>query len=48
MVGYWLLQSVAATKALHQFVTAPHRWDKTLHAPRSGRPHGPGSGPLGL
>lgn len=37
MVGYWLLQSVAATKALHQFVTDPHRWDKTLHAPRSGR-----------
>jgi hypothetical protein len=34
---YWLLQSVAATKALHQFVTDPHRWDKTLHAPRSGR-----------
>lgn len=37
MAGYWLLQSVAATKALHQFVTAPHRWDKTSHAPRSGR-----------
>jgi hypothetical protein len=42
MVIYWLLQSLAAAKALHQFVTAPHRWDKTLHAPRS-RPH---SGPL--
>lgn len=40
MAGYWLLQSVAAVKALHQFVTAPHRWDKTLHAPRSGRPGG--------
>lgn len=38
MAGYWLLQSVAATKALHQFVTAPHRWDKTQHAPRSGPP----------
>lgn len=36
MAGYWPLQSVAATKALHQFVTAPHRWDKTRHAPRSG------------
>jgi cellulose synthase/poly-beta-1,6-N-acetylglucosamine synthase-like glycosyltransferase len=35
MVGYWLLQSVAAAKALHQFVTAPHRWDKTLHTPRA-------------
>lgn len=35
---YWLAQSVAATKALHQFVTAPHRWDKTRHAPRSGPP----------
>lgn len=34
---YWVLQSVAAAKALHQFVTAPHRWDKTLHVPRSGR-----------
>lgn len=39
MVGYWLLQSVAAVKALHQFITAPHQWDKTLHAPRS-RPPG--------
>ena len=37
MVWYWLLQSVAATKAMHQFVTAPHHWDKTRHAPRSGR-----------
>lgn len=36
MVGYWLLQSAAAAKALHQFVAAPHRWDKTRHAPRSG------------
>ena len=34
---YWLLQGVAAAKALHQFVTDPHRWDKTLHVPRSGR-----------
>ncbi|MET3665979.1 cellulose synthase/poly-beta-1,6-N-acetylglucosamine synthase-like glycosyltransferase [Caulobacter sp. 1776] len=38
MAFYWLLQSVAAVKALHQFVTAPHHWDKTRHAPRSGRP----------
>ncbi|WP_297507988.1 glycosyltransferase [uncultured Caulobacter sp.] len=38
MAGYWILQSLAAAKALYQFVTAPHRWDKTLHAPRSGRP----------
>ena len=37
MAGYWVLQSLAAGKALHQFVTAPHHWDKTLHAPRSGR-----------
>jgi cellulose synthase/poly-beta-1,6-N-acetylglucosamine synthase-like glycosyltransferase len=35
---YWLFQSAAAVKALYQFITAPHRWDKTLHAPRSGRP----------
>lgn len=42
MVWYWLLQSLAATKAMHQFITAPHRWDKTLHAPRSA----PGSGRL--
>jgi len=38
MPAYWLLQSVAAAKALHQFITAPHRWDKTRHAPRSGPP----------
>jgi hypothetical protein len=34
---YWLCQSVAAAKALHQFIVAPHHWDKTRHAPRSGR-----------
>lgn len=45
MVWYWFLQSQAAAKALHQLITAPHRWDKTLHAPRSGRPLGRGSGP---
>lgn len=37
MAGYWILQSAAAARALHQFVTAPHRWDKTQHVPRSGR-----------
>lgn len=37
MPAYWLFQSAAAVKALHQFITAPHRWDKTQHAPRSGR-----------
>ncbi|MDR6625095.1 cellulose synthase/poly-beta-1,6-N-acetylglucosamine synthase-like glycosyltransferase [Caulobacter segnis] len=37
MPFYWLLQSVAAARALAQFVTDPHRWDKTQHAPRSGR-----------
>lgn len=36
---YWLMQSAAAVKALHQFITAPHRWDKTRHTPRSGPPH---------
>ena len=41
MPAYWILQSVAAAKALHQFVTDPHRWDKTLHVPRSGRRAGP-------
>jgi cellulose synthase/poly-beta-1,6-N-acetylglucosamine synthase-like glycosyltransferase len=44
MAGYWLLQSLAAVKALHQFVTAPHHWDKTLHAPRAAarsRPQAP-------
>lgn len=34
---YWLSQGVAAAKALGQFVTDPHRWDKTHHVPRSGR-----------
>lgn len=40
MPFYWLLQSIAAAKALHQFITAPHRWDKTRHTPRSGPPGG--------
>jgi len=28
---YWLLQSVAAYKALHEFVRHPFRWNKTEH-----------------
>lgn len=40
MPVYWLFQSAAAVKALHQFITAPHRWDKTRHTPRSGPPGG--------
>lgn len=47
MPAYWLAQSLAAVKALHQFITAPHRWDKTQHAPRSGPHAAPHSGPLG-
>lgn len=39
MPVYWLCQSLAAIKALHQFVVAPHHWDKTLHVPRSGPSH---------
>ncbi|NQE64932.1 glycosyltransferase [Caulobacter sp. RHG1] len=41
MAFYWLLQSLAAAKALQQFVTDPHRWDKTAHAPRVGPRSGP-------
>lgn len=49
MPVYWLLQSAAALKALHQFITAPHRWDKTRHTPRTGPPTSgpPTSGPSG-
>lgn len=36
MPFYWVCQSLAAVKALHQFIVAPHHWDKTLHVPRSG------------
>ncbi|MDB5454818.1 MAG: CESA-like glycosyltransferase [Caulobacter sp.] len=35
---YWPLQSVAAARASLQLVREPHRWDKTRHAPRTGRP----------
>jgi hypothetical protein len=51
MVLYWLLQSVAAGKALQQFITAPHHWDKTRHTARAtsvfGSRPGPHSGRAG-
>jgi glycosyltransferase XagB len=28
---YWVLQSVAAWKALYQLITKPHYWEKTVH-----------------
>jgi cellulose synthase/poly-beta-1,6-N-acetylglucosamine synthase-like glycosyltransferase len=34
-IFYWPLQSVAAARALRQFVVAPFHWDKTPHTPRS-------------
>ena len=37
-VFYWPLQSIAATKALWQFVVAPSHWDKTPHTPRAANP----------
>lgn len=37
-VLYWPLQSIAATKALWQFVVAPFHWDKTPHTPRAANP----------
>ncbi|CAN5211799.1 glycosyltransferase [soil metagenome] len=37
-VFYWPLQSIAATKALWQFIVAPFHWDKTPHTPRSANP----------
>ena len=37
-VFYWPLQSLAATKALWQFVVAPFHWDKTPHTPRTANP----------
>ena len=37
-VFYWPLQSIAATKALWQFVVAPFHWDKTPHTPRAANP----------
>jgi hypothetical protein len=38
MAGYWPMWILASPRALWQFFFAPHRWDKTLHAPRTGRP----------
>ena len=37
-IFYWPLQSLAAAKALRQFVVAPFHWDKTPHTPRSMNP----------
>jgi cellulose synthase/poly-beta-1,6-N-acetylglucosamine synthase-like glycosyltransferase len=37
-VGYWPLQSLAAIRALWQFVVAPFHWDKTPHTPRAANP----------
>jgi len=37
-IFYWPLQSLAAAKALRQFVVAPFHWDKTPHAPRAAHP----------
>ncbi len=34
---YWLLISLAAYRALYQLMTAPHRWEKTEHTPRTVR-----------
>ncbi len=36
-LAYWPLQSLAAVRASVQFVLDPYRWDKTPHAPRTGR-----------
>jgi len=36
--AYWPLQSVAAARALWQWIHQPYRWDKTSHAPRPLRP----------
>ena len=38
MAPYWLMWVFASPRALWQFFFAPHRWDKTRHAPRTGRP----------
>ena len=36
--AYWPLQSIAAARALWQWIRQPYRWDKTSHAPRPLRP----------
>ncbi|OYX72715.1 MAG: family 2 glycosyl transferase [Caulobacter sp. 32-67-35] len=38
MVGYWMMWIFASPRAVWQFFFAPHQWDKTTHAPRTGRP----------
>ena len=37
-IFYWPLQSIAAAKALRQFIVAPFHWDKTPHTPRAANP----------
>ncbi|HZA01515.1 MAG TPA: glycosyltransferase [Hyphomicrobiaceae bacterium] len=37
MPFYWLLTSLAAYRALFQFVVAPYHWEKTDHRPRGPR-----------
>lgn len=37
-IFYWPLQSLAAAKALGQFIVAPFHWDKTPHTPRAANP----------
>jgi len=38
MVAYWMMWVFASPRAVWQFFFAPHRWDKTSHTPRTGRP----------
>jgi len=38
MAGYWMMWVFASPRAIWQFFVAPHRWDKTSHTPRTGRP----------
>ncbi|WP_170150303.1 glycosyltransferase family 2 protein [Maricaulis maris] len=40
MPGYWLLQTLAAARALRQLLTNPHHWEKTEHglSAMTGRP----------
>ena len=38
MVAYWMMWIFASPRAVWQFFFAPHRWDKTRHTPRTGRP----------
>ncbi len=36
MAAYWMMWAFASPRAVWQFFFAPHHWDKTSHAPRSG------------